>query len=473
MRIPHIRDYVIEKLDRIFKPRSVAVIGASRKPGKIGNQVLKNIIDGGFKGRIYPVNPKAEEILGLKCYPSVKEIDDAVDLAVVVVPAPIVESVIKECAEKGVGGIVVISSGFSEVGNKEGEDRIVSIVREAEIPLIGPNVVGILSNTSNLNASFAPELPYPGGITLISQSGALVIGLIGWTWMYRVGLSKVVSIGNKADVDFSELIIYFGERDPETRCIAIYMEGTDAGREFYEAARRVAPKKPIVVLKAGFSERGEMAVASHTGSMAGAAKLYAAAFKQSGVIMAENLIELYDKALALSLQPPPKNENIVVITNGGGAGVLSTDSAEKYGFPLKDPPRDLVDAFRKYMPEFGSAKNPIDLTGMATEKEYYGAIVEALRHPGIGGVVVLYCHTAITKPMDIAAKIYEASKTARDLGKPIVVCFIGGKEVEEASNWLKERGIPTYPTPYRAMNAMGALVEYGRILRRFEKLGKS
>lgn len=465
MRIPKIREYVIEKLDRIFNPRSVAVIGASRHPGKIGYQVLKNIIDGGYSGKVYPVNPKADEILGIKCYPSVKDIEDEVDLAIIVVPAPIVERVMRDCAEKKVGGVIVISSGFSEVGNKEGEDRIVEIARKAKIPLIGPNVVGILSNTSKLNASFAPELPYPGNITLISQSGALVIGLIGWTWMHRVGLTKIVSIGNKADVDFSELIIYFGEKDPDTKCIAIYMEGTDAGRELYEAARRVSPKKPIVVLKAGFSERGELAVASHTGSMAGAAKLYAAAFKQAGVIMAENLMQLYDKSLALSLQPVPKNDLIVVITNGGGAGVLSTDSAEKYGFPLKDPPEDLKEALRKYMPEFGSAKNPVDLTGMATEKEYCGAIVEALRHPAVGGVVVLYCHTAITDPMKIAKKIYEASEVARQQNKPLIVCFIGGKNVEEASNWLKDKGIPTYPTPYRAMNAMSALVEHGRYLR--------
>ncbi|MEX0567854.1 MAG: acetate--CoA ligase family protein [Candidatus Njordarchaeota archaeon] len=469
MRIPKIREYVIEKLDKVFNPKSVAVIGASRHPGKIGYQVLKNIIDGGYDGKIYPINPKADEILGIKCYPSVKDIKEEVDLAVIAVPAPIVGRVMKDCAEKKVGGAVVISSGFSEVGNKEGEDEIVEIARKAEIPLIGPNVVGILSNTSKLNASFAPELPYPGSITLISQSGALVIGLIGWTWMYKVGLTKIVSIGNKADVDFSELIIYFGEKDPDTKCIAIYMEGTDAGREFYEAAKRVSAKKPIVVLKAGFSERGELAVASHTGSMAGAAKLYAAAFKQAGVIMAENLIQLYDKSLALSLQPIPKNDMIVVITNGGGAGVLSTDSAEKYGFPLKDPPKDLKEAFRKYMPEFGSTKNPVDLTGMATEKEYYGATVEALRHPEVGGVVVLYCHTAITEPIEIANKIYEASKVAQEQNKPLVVCFIGGDKVEKASNWLKEKGIPTYPTPYRAMNAMGALVEYSRYIKKISR----
>ncbi|MHA1616852.1 MAG: acetate--CoA ligase family protein [Candidatus Njordarchaeales archaeon] len=466
MKIPEIREYVIEKLEYIFNPRSVAVIGASRTPGKIGHEVVKNLLEGGYKGKIYPINPKAEEILGLKCYPNIKEVPDEVDLAVVVVPAPIVKQVIKDCAEKKVKGIVVITSGFSEVGNREEEDEIVKICREHQIPLIGPNVVGVLANKSKLNASFAPDLPYAGKIALISQSGALIIGLIGWTWLHRVGLSTVVSIGNKADVDFSELIIYFAEKDPATNCAAIYMEGTDAGREFVEACRRAAKKLPIVVLKAGFSKRGELATMSHTGSMAGSARIYGAAFKQAYVIQAKNLEDLYDRALALSLQPPLKNDLVLVITNGGGAGVLATDAAEKYGIPLQDTPKDLAEALKKYMPPFGSTKNPVDLTGMANEAWYYGAVTEALKHPEVGGVVVIYCHTAITEPMKIAEKIAEAGKVAKEMNKPLIACMIGGEEVEKASNWLKEQGIPSYPIPDRAMSAMGALREYGRILER-------
>ncbi|MHA1590197.1 MAG: acetate--CoA ligase family protein [Candidatus Njordarchaeales archaeon] len=466
MRIPKIREYVIEKLDRIFNPRSVAVIGASRTPGKIGHEVVKNLIESGFKGKIYPVNPKAKEILGLKCYPSIKDIPDEVDLAVIVVPAPIVKQVIQDCAEKRVKGIVVITSGFSEVGNRKEEDEIVEICREYQIPLIGPNVVGVLSNKSKLNASFAPALPYPGKIALISQSGALIIGLIGWTWLHKVGLSTVVSIGNKADVDFSELILYFAEKDPATNCVAIYMEGTDAGREFVEACRRAAEKTPIVVLKAGFSKRGELATMSHTGSMAGSARVYGAAFKQAYVIQAKNLEDLYDRALALSLQPPLRNDLVLVITNGGGAGVLATDAAEKYGIPLKDTPPDLAERLKNYMPPFGSTKNPVDLTGMADEEWYYGAIVEALRHPKVGGVVVIYCHTAITEPMKIAKTIAKAGEIAKEVNKPLIACMIGGDVVEEAGNWLKEQGIPAYPIPDRAMSAMGALREYGRILEK-------
>ncbi len=469
MKIPGIRDYVIEKLHYILYPKTIAVIGASRDPNKIGHQILRNLVEGGFKGKIYPVNPKAKEILGLKAYPSVKDILDEIDLAVVVVPAPFVKQVIQDCAEKEVKGVIVISAGFSEVGNKKEEDEIVEICRKHKIPLIGPNIVGVLNSSYRLNASFAPSLPFSGKIALISQSGALIIGLIGWTWQYRVGLSKIISIGNKADVDFSELIVYLTEKDEETNCIAIYMEGTDAGRELMEACKRAAGKKPIVILKAGFSKRGEIATMSHTGSMAGSARVYEAAFKQSYVIRAEDLMDLYDKALALSYQPPAMNDNIIIITNGGGAGVLATDAAEEYGIPLQDTPPDLAEKLKKYMPPFGSTKNPVDLTGEANEDWYYGAIVETANHPEIGGIIVIYCHTAITDPMKIATGVSEAAKIAREHRKPIVACFIGGEEVERVSNWLKEQHIPTYPTPVRAVRAMAALREYGRIIERVKR----
>jgi len=466
MKIPKIRDYVIENLRYILNPRSVAVIGASRNPQKIGYQIVKNLLDSGFLGKIFPINPKAKEILGLKCYPSIKDVPDEVDLVVVSVPAPIVKQAVQECAEKGVKGIAIITAGFSEVGNKEEEDEIVMIGRKHKIPILGPNIVGVLNSIYKMNASFAPKLPFSGKIALISQSGALIIGLIGWSWLYRVGLSKIISIGNKADIDFSELIVYLAEKDPETNAIAIYMEGTDAGQELVEACRRAALKKPIVILKAGFSKRGEIATMSHTGSMAGSARIYKAAFKQSYVIMAEDLNDLYDKSLALSLQPPALSDRILIITNGGGAGVLATDAAEKHGIPLMDTPPDLAEKLKNYMPPFGSTKNPVDLTGGANEDWYYGAIVEAAKHPEIGGIVVIYCHTAITDPMKIGIKITAAAKIAREYKKPLVTCFIGGEEVEQVNLWLKEQGIPTYPTPLRAIRAMAALREYGRILER-------
>jgi acetyltransferase len=468
MRIPGIRPEVVDKLKFMFEPDSIAVIGASREPGKIGYQSLKNLIEGGYEGKIYPVNPSAEEIMGLKCFPSVIDVPDEIDLALVVVPAKIAKKVVEDCAKKRVKTIAMITAGFSEVGNKEGEDEIVKICRDNGIPLLGPNIVGVMNSWKKCNAGFCQSLPYRGEIAFITQSGALAIALTGWTWLYRVGLSSMASIGNKADVDFSELIIYFGERDKHTRCIAMYIEGVDAGPEFIEACRRVCPNKPLVAIKAGKSERGVVAAASHTGSLAGAPYVYSAAFKQFGVIEVDSLIELFDSALALSLQPPMLGDFPLIITNGGGAGVLATDAAERYGIPISTSPPDLMDELRKYMPTFGSPKNPVDLTGMGTADKYEGAIKEALAHPHVDGLAVLYCHTAITSPMEVANAIYKSYLEMKPLNKPMVATLIGGSECEEAASWLKERGVPAYPSPERAVRALSALRSYGRIRERFK-----
>ena len=464
MRIPEIRSSVVDKLGFMFKPDSVAVIGASRNPSKIGYQCISNLLEGGYKGKIFPINPKADEILGLKCYPNIKDVEGEVDLALVVIPARFVEQAVRDCAEKRVKTMAMITSGFSEVGNQELENRIVEICRKNGIPLLGPNIVGVVDTSVNCNASFCPSLPYPGHVALISQSGALAIALVGWTWKFKIGLSSIASIGNKADIDFSELILYYAERDDNTQCICMYIEGVDAGPEFIRACKRAYVKKPLVALKAGSSRRGTVAAMSHTGSLAGSPKVYMAAFKQGGVIPAENLTEMFDRALVLSLQPPMRGDTCVVVTNGGGAGVSATDSAEKYGIPLHDIPEDLKEKARRYMPSFGSVKNPIDLTGMATKEWYEGAVTAAIEQEETDGVVVLYCHTAITDPKNIAEGIYEAFRKYDGVKKPVVTCFIGGVECDEASNWLKERGIPSYPSPERAMTAMGALREYGRLL---------
>ncbi len=464
MRIPEIRPYVIDNLKFMFKPDSIAVIGASRNPKKIGYQCLKNLIDSGYKGKIFPISPYADELLGLKCYPSINNVEDDIDLALVVIPKKLTEQIVTECAEKRVKTIAMITSGFSEVDNKELENRVVEICRKNKIPLLGPNIVGVADTSVKCNASFCQSLPYPGHIAFISQSGALAIALVGWTLKFKIGLSSLASIGNKADVDFSELILYYAERDENTRCICMYIEGIDAGPEFIESCKRAYVKKPLVALKAGISQRGTVAAMSHTGSLAGSTKIYMAAFRQGGVIPAENLTEMFDRALALSLQPPMMGDLCIVITNGGGAGVSATDASEKYGIPLRDTPDDLKAKAKNYMPSFGSVKNPIDLTGMCTKECYEKAITAALEHEDVDSVVVLYCHTAITDPMDIAEGIYSAVTKYEDVKKPVVACFIGGVECDEASNWLKEMGVPSYPSPERSMTAMGALREYGMLL---------
>ncbi len=455
------KETIKTRMKYLFYPESIAIIGVSRNPKKIGFQVLYNLIKDGYRGRIYPVNPYADEILGLKVYRSISDIPDEIDLAMIVIPAEKVLEAVNESIRKGVKAIAIISSGFSEVGNKKLEDEIVEICNRHNIPLLGPNIVGILNVDHHMNLSFCPNLPYRGRITFITQSGALAIGLIGWTWANRIGLSKLISIGNMAQLGFEEIIDYLKD-DENTDAILLYMEGVKDGRRFVDVSRLVSRSKPIIAIKAGRSERGAKAAASHTGSLAGNVILYETAFKQAGIVSAEGLEDGFDKALALSLQPPLKGDNVVVVTNGGGAGVLASDYAEIYGIPLKDIPQDLREEVRSVIPPFGSPNNPIDLTGNAYREDYIRTLERVFRHKWVDGVVAIYVHAAITDPVEIADGIAEVWK--RHSEKPLTVCMIGGREVVVANSWLRDNGIPVYPTPRRAVKAMAALRTYGRYL---------
>lgn len=440
----------------LLRPRTIAVIGAAREEGKIGHSVFKNILKEGFPGKVYPVNPNADSILGHKCYPSVKDIPDEIDLAVIVVPAKIVPKVMKECAEKGVKAVAVISSGFKEVGNEEGEREIVRIAKEAGMRLLGPNIVGVADAYAKSNASFMPYLPPAGHIAFVSQSGALCIGLATWTKAKEIGLSSIVSLGNKADVDEADLIDYFSG-DPQTRVVTIYMEGLTDGRRFMDAARRST--KPIVVLKPGRGERAAAAIKSHTGSLAGSDLAYDVAFKQCGVIRADTFPVLFNYGIALAQLPDPEGENIVILTNGGGAGVMATDTCEKYGLKLMDIPEDLAKKLRNWMPPFGSTLNPVDLTGMAPVRDYYGALTTLGEDPRVHAIIVLYCHTAITDPMELAKAIVKYKNEAKK-EKPIVAALIGGKECEEAIKHLMANGIPAYESPEPAVAALAIKYMY-------------
>ncbi len=449
-----------------MNPRTIAVVGASHKPGKVGHEVLRNLINYGFPGRIYPINPKGGEILGLRVYRSLLEVPDEVDLAVIVVPARIVPSVVEDAGKKGVKALAIITSGFSETGpdGAELERRIVEIARRYGMRILGPNIVGIMSTSKRINATFSGLTPYPGGVTIISQSGALLIAMAGRTWIEKVGINDMISIGNMSDITFPDLLQYY-YGDENTKVIGLYIEGLKKGREFIEVARRA--NKPIVALKAGVSRRGALAAASHTGSLAGSAAVYRGAFRQARVVWANDLDDFFDKMLVLSLLRPPENGHVLIITNGGGVGVLSTDEAERQGIELEDPPKDLKAELRKYMPEFGSDKNPVDLTGMATEKEYYGTVSAALSHPWVGALVVLFCETALTDPQEVADAIVRAYEDS-GRSKPMVVSFIGGPETMKAADTVKERGIPIYKSPELALRALAGLVEYSRILKKGE-----
>jgi acetyltransferase len=438
-------------LTGLLKPKSIAIIGASTNPNKIGYKVVLNLLESQYKGGIYPVNPSAQEILGLKCYPTVNDIPYVVDAAVITVPAKGVLEVTKQCGEKGVKGMIVITSGFSEVGDVELEREIVRVARSYGMRVLGPNIVGTLSNSDHLNASFAPFLPLPGKASLVSQSGALLIAMDAATYTRRVGFDKMISIGNMSDVDFSELIRYLSE-DPDTNCITLYVEGLHNGREFMDAAR--ACKKPIIMLKAGVSEHGAAAAASHTGSLAGAAKVYSAAMEQAGITQATDLNDLFDSTLALSLQPTMKGDNLLILTNGGGVGVLATDAAEKYGLPLNFAPAEVQAEMKKHMPDFGSAKNPVDMTGMAGNDWYYETTKSAFAHPWVDGLVVLYCQTAITTPSEIAEAIHRGIKDSGVTDKPVTISFVGGEECEQAMAWLVEQGLPAYNAPDLAVKSI-------------------
>lgn len=457
-----------DTLKYMFKPRSIAVIGASKKPGKIGHDIFKNLIDYGYSGRIYPVNPTVDEVYGLKSYPSILDVPGEVDVAVIAVPADKVLKVAEECGVKGVKILVVITSGFSEVGNVDAEANLVKIAERYGMRILGPNIFGYVYAPSRINATFGPRDILAGNIAFITQSGALGIALMGWTIMEEIGLSSIVSLGNMSDIDMIELSEYFAE-DPDTRVITMYLEGLKpgSGKDFIERMRRVVVKKPVIIIKAGRSERGALAVASHTGSLAGSDKLYEAAFKQAGVIRAYEIEELFDYSRAFATQPSPSGEETIIITNGGGAGVMATDAAEENGVKLLNPSSSLRDALKKTMPWFGSAKNPVDLTGQAVVENYVEALEIAYESPEVKNIVVLYCRTSVLDPMDLAKAIISVRDKHRDSLKPILVSMIGGLDVKEASKYLNKNHIPTYPIPERAVKSLARLVEYYRFLKKY------
>ena len=455
-----------EAINKLMRPKSVAVVGASSQPGKIGYTVLENLIKGGYKGKIYPINPAATEILSLPVFASVSALPEPADLAIITVPVKFANQVAEECGQKGIKALSVITSGYSEVGRNDLEKELIDIAHKYGMCVLGPNIVGSLSNSDDLNASFGPFLPFKGSATLITQSGALLIAMDAITYTRKVGFDKMISIGNMADVDFADLIEWL-EDDKYTSCTCLYVEGIKDGRKFIDACRNA--KKPIIALKAGTSVHGAAAAASHTGSLAGSAKVYTAAFQQAGVVQASDLNNLFDRTLALSLMPPLKGTNLLLVTNGGGVGVLATDAAEKFGIPLKFAPPDVQEELKKHMPAFGSAKNPVDMTGMAGNEWYYETVKFAYAHPWTDGLVVLYCETAMTSPVEIAQAVKKAMDDSGMKGKPIMVSMVGGTRCDKAMQWLVENGIPAYGPPDQAMNAMAALSELNRIQSMLDK----
>jgi acetyl coenzyme A synthetase (ADP forming)-like protein len=437
---------VVTAMNRIMKPKAIAVIGASNEAGKIGNSVMKNLINGGYQGTIYPIHPKEGEILGLKAYKSVKDIPGEVDTAVFAIPAKLVAGALKECGEKKIAGAVLIPSGFGETGNVEGQEELQRIGREYNIRLMGPNIYGFYYTPANLCATFCTAYDVKGATALSSQSGGIGMAIIGFSRSTKMGVSAIVGLGNKSDIDEDDLLLFF-EQDDNTRVIAQHAEDLKDGRAFAEVAKRVSKKKPIIMLKAGRTEMGAAAAASHTGAVAGTDKIYDDILKSAGVIRANSLRQMLELSRGVPILPTPKGENVVIITGAGGSGVLLSDSCVDNGLKLMKPmPEDLDAAFRKFIPPFGAAGNPVDITGGEPPITYVNTVRLGLEDDRIHALILGYWHTIVTPPMVFAKNMVQVVNEMKAKGKvkPVVVSLAGDVEVEEAAQYLYENGIPAY-----------------------------
>ena len=464
----------MNSIRHFFKPSSVAVIGASGTKGKIGNIVLNNIIYGskekeekgivdGFKGNIYPINPGAEEISRLKAYRSVLDVPGDVDMAVICIPARAVKSAIEECGKKGIHSVVIITAGFSEGGDedKDLEMEVLDIAKRYKVRIIGPNCLGVLSAYCSLNASFSDAMPLPGPISFVSQSGALCTSIINYSFEEHLGFSNFVSIGNKSDVDDADLLEYFNE-DEKTKSIMFYIESLKDARKFFDISRRVVRDKPVVAFKSGYTEEGAKATSSHTGSIAGSDRAYEAAFKQSGVFRARTLSQLFDASRAVAYQPVPKGENIAILTNAGGPGVLASDTAYSRGMKLVELSDATIVALNGVCPSTWSHRNPVDIIGDATAERYEASLEILMNADEVDGVIVLLSPTARADPLNIAKSIVRIQKK---VGKPVTASFVGMVS-QESENYLDRNGIPEIEYPERAVFAMYALVERMRFLKK-------
>jgi acetyl coenzyme A synthetase (ADP forming)-like protein len=455
---------IVRDMNRIMKPDAVAVIGASSEEGKIGNSVMKNLINGGYQGKIYPINPSADEILGRKAYKSVKDVPGVIDVAVFAIPAKFVAQALVEVGEKKIPGAVLIPSGFAETGNVEGQKEIQEIGHKYGVRLMGPNIYGFYYTWKNLCATFCTAYDVKGHAALSSQSGGIGMAIIGFSRSAKMGVSAIVGLGNKSDIDEDDLLTFF-EQDDNTHIIAQHCEDLKDGRAFAEVAKRVSKKKPVVVLKAGRTSMGARAASSHTGALAGNDKIYDDVFRQSGVIRAKALRELLEYARAIPVLPTPKGENVVIITGAGGSGVLLSDACVDNGLKLMAMPPDLDQAFRKFIPPFGAAGNPVDITGGEPPKTYQNTIRLGLEDPRIHALILGYWHTIITPPMVFAKLVSEvvAEFKAKGIEKPIVASLAGDIQVEEAAEYLFDHGIPAYPySTEMPVQVLGAKYQWAR-----------
>jgi len=454
-------------LEKFFSPRSVAIIGASHTAGKIGYSIVENFVRENFAGKIYPINPDTTPIMNLPVFKSVKDVHDDIDLAVIAIRAEIVPKILKECVEKKIGAVIIISAGFSEVGEKGRrlEEKCKKIITGSNTRVIGPNVIGVYDSVTHVDTLFLSlkkmGRPSPGSIAFISQSGAIGSTMLDWLSEENIGISKFISYGNAMDVNECDLLEYLS-KDSSTKVIAVYLEGIKvSGKRFIECLKNITRKKPVVILKAGKTDKGTRAVVSHTGSLAGSSKIYSAVFKQTGAIEAETWEELFDYTRSFATQPLPKGRRAAIVTDGGGFGVLTTDTCEQLGIQLPEPGKALQNKFKKLFPSFVILHNPIDLTGGATNGQYRTAIEECLKSSEYDGVIAIVLYQVPTLDKNITNVLIELSKK---YGKPLLCCSSGGKSTRAIAAILETNRVPVYSTPDRVAKSFSILAKYSEWL---------
>ena len=450
---------MLKKLDRVFNPKSIAVVGASAIPAKVGNVVLKNFIDGGYSGKIYPVNPKYETLLGFRCYKTIKDTNDRIDCVIIATPAPTVPSIIKECGEMDAGGVVVLSGGFEEAGRKDLAEEIKRYANKYELPVIGPNCLGVYDTYTRVDSIFFPfykmERPKPGAISFITQSGAVGSTVIDLAAYYGIGMAKFISYGNATVLDEGELLEYL-EKDRQTKIIVLYLEGTKNGKTLLRTLKRVNQKKPIIVLKAGKYGKALEAAKSHTGNLAGDYMAYQAVFKQTKVTEAEDIDELFDFVKIFN-QTLPKGNRIGVITNGGGLGVLTTDAIEKEGLQMAELSESTKSTLKGIMPAYGTISNPLDIIADATVELYEKSIETFMNDQKIDALIVV----VLTQAPPIDERIIGVlTRASDDKRKPVAVIAVGGAYTQTYKKALESRGVPTYDSAQSAVKALKRFVNY-------------
>ena len=451
-------------LNEFFRPSSIAIIGASESPGKVGTVVLENIIDSGYHGKIYAVNPSHKEVQGLGCYPSVSDLPETPELAIIIVPARQVQHVLEECAQRGIKGAVIITAGFKEAG-QEGyrrEKELASIVKRNGIRVLGPNCLGVADTYTPFNATFATQAPMRGKVAFMSQSGALGTAVLGWSEENRLGFSDFISLGNKMDLNESDFLEAL-EKDEHTAVIAAYLEGVSDGDRFLEVTRRVSRSKPVIIFKAGVTQAGARAVSSHTGTLAGSESAYIAAFRKCGALRADTVEDLFMIARGFASQRAPKGGKVAVVTNAGGPGIITSDALERGGLKLAQFKDETAQELRNILPEAASVYNPVDVLGDAGPERYKIAIQTVIKDPGVDALLVILTPQAMTKAEEVAAAVVDST---RDIRMTILAIFMGGPEVSKAEEVLFEAGIPSFQFPEKAVNTLRCMKAYTDFLSR-------